>query len=186
MVTDARSWKKDKEEKDFELKVPSGHTCLVRRPGPEIFVRQGMIPNSLMAIIMPLLDDAKAEGAKGDVSPIPDSALAEMQNELVNDPSKFADMVTMVDNITLACVIAPPLAPTSRRAEIQMDSALTTDEKEELTQNTLFIDDVDFEDKMFIFQYVVGGTADLERFRLGTEQVVAAGPLSAEVSLPTE
>ena len=101
--------------------------------------------------------------------------------ELLNDSSKFADMITMVDAIAIHCVLAPVVSPESLRAEIWADPGLTQQEKEAKCEELLFVDEVDFEDKMFIFAYAVGGPADVERFRSGTQSLVAAGQAGSEV-----
>lgn len=198
MATGAKQWKKKNkdQEKLVDLEVPSGNTCQVRRPGPELFMRQGMIPNSLMQLILPLLEDAKKQGAKGDSTPIPEEAFGDLQKELLDDPTKFADMLVMVDNITVACVVQPVVWPESKRAEVRQEvrtNAIegTSDEAmealiEEAMEDYLFVDEVDFEDKMMIFSFAVGGSGELEKFRLGTQSLVAAGPAGSEVPQPTQ
>ena len=186
MATTARSWKKkNKDDKKLhDVSLPSGNVAQVRRPGPELFVRQGLVPNGLLQMVLPLLEDAKKQGAKGDTSEIPEAEFAKLQEELLSDPSKFADMITMVDNITLACVVQPKVWPASKREEIMAQEGwdqLDAEAQEAALDEYLFVDEVDFEDKMMIFQFAVGGTADLERFRLGTESAVAARQASAEV-----
>lgn len=172
-VTDAKQWKKGKKEQEFELTVPSGNVCLVRRPGPELFVEQGMIPNSLMALVMPMLDDAKAAGAKGDSKPLEDKDLVDLQKQMMSDPAKLADMFTMIDSITVYCVLAPNVLPAPDSGEPRDDELL-------------YVDEVDFEDKMFIFQFAVGGTANLAKFRDGTAALVAARQAGDEVSHSAE
>jgi hypothetical protein len=174
MATAAKDWKKGNKEKAYELEVPSGNTCLVRRPGPEAFLNSGNIPNSLLGVVMPLLEQAEKDGKSGDADPIPETALVALQKEIIENPAKLKDMFDMIDQIVVSCVIEPVVQPTSRRDEIRANEDLTDDERSTLLEDTLFVDDVDFEDKSFIFDYVVGGTADIERFRSGSQALVAA------------
>lgn len=171
MATAANQWKK--KEEGHELTVPSGNVCLVRRPGPDLFMGSGMVPNSLLGIVMPLLQDAQEKGKEGDSSPVPVEVLEPLQQNIMEDPEKISDMFVMIDSITLKCVIEPALSPVPEQGE-------------ERDPERLYIDDIDFEDKIYIFNYAVGGAADLERFRLGTEAVVAGGQGGSEVSQPTE
>lgn len=162
MVTDAKSWKKKEEKKGYELPLPSGNVCLVTRPGPEVFLKQGGVPNGLLGIVLPLLEEAQEKGKQGDGAPLPDEAMVELQKAITADPAKLADMFEMVDNITVQCVLEPLVSPAPPKGTAR-DPEL------------LYVDEVDFEDKIFIFQFAVGGTADLEQFRSGTQALVAAG-----------
>lgn len=174
-TTNAKEWKKGKKGKYFELEVPSGNTCLVRRPGPDLFTQQGNIPNSLLGVVMPLLEQAQAEGKKGDSTPMPDDAFVELQKAIIEDADKLKDMFAMMDSIVVSCVVAPVVHPISKREEIMADESIPEEERLEKIEDMLFVDEVDFEDKAAIFNYAVGGTADLERFRSGTAALVAAG-----------
>lgn len=184
MVTQANQWKKNK---GHELTVPSGNVCLVRRPGPEAFLTmsgspdQGGVPNPLLQHIMPLLEDAQKKGGKGDSSPVPVEALDELRSVILENPEKLQDMFALMDNVVMNCVIAPVVSPASLRAEILADEELTSDQKTAKLEDCLFVDDVDFEDKAYIFNYVVGGTANLEQFREGALALVGSGQDGAEV-----
>jgi hypothetical protein len=179
MATSAKDWKK--KEEGHELEVPSGNTCLVRRPGPQAFLSGGSIPNSLLAHIMPLLEDAQEKGAQGDKAPIPEAAFADLQKQIMDDPAKLQDMFMMVDNIAVQCVIEPVLSPVplwtveDQAAGRCTLEAVGREAQSKKDAELLYVDQVDFEDKVFIFAFAVGGTADLERFRTGTEALVAAG-----------
>lgn len=185
MATSAKEWKK--KEEGYELEVPSGNTCLVRRPGPQVFMQAGNIPNSLLAHILPLLEDAQKKGAEGDKTPLPEAALAEMQKDILDDPQKLQDMFAMVDRVALQCVIEPVVLPVPLWTATDFEGQLCTEEmigQQALSKkmaDNLYVDDVDFEDKIYIFNFAVGGTADFERFRLGTETLVAAGQDGAAV-----
>lgn len=159
MVTEAKNWKK--AESTHELTVPSGNVCLVRRPGPSVFLEDGNIPNSLLTLVMPLLEEAQDKGKTGDSTPMPDSSFADLQKIILDDPTKLKDLFTMMDHITVACVVSPVVLP-----EPEIGG--------ERDPEALYVDEIDFEDKSFIFNFIVGGTADLERFREGTDSAVAA------------
>lgn len=181
MATSAKEWKK-KSKKEHELTVPSGNVCLVRRPGPALFAElSASIPNALLSEVMPLLEDAKEKGKTEGGEALPPGALNKLQDQIVDNPSMIADMIELVDAVALRCVVSPELAPVSERERILNDQELTEEEKQEKLDELLFVDEVDFEDKMFIFQFVSGGTRDFERFRSGTQELVAARQDGEEV-----
>ena len=136
-VTSAQAWKKAASE-GTPLTVPSNNTCLVRTPGMEVFVRKGLIPNSLM----PIVQEAMAKGK------------APKSLDMPADPKMLDEMMDLMDAVTIYCVLEPKVSPTPAEGAIR-------------DEETLYVDEVDFNDKLFIFQFAVGGTSDLEKFREG-------------------
>ncbi len=117
------------------LQVPSGNTALVRSSGMQIFLTKGLIPNSLLPIVRQAMSGKQVDLKAEDIT-----------------EDQLADMVMLFDAIVVHCVIEPTVLPVPA-------------EGEERDPEALYVDDVDFDDKMFIFQWVVGGTRDLEQFR---------------------
>lgn len=117
------------------LQVPSGNTALVRNSGMQVFLTKGLIPNSLLPIVRKAMSGKEPEINLDDIT-----------------EDQLADMVTLFDAITVHCVVEPAVLPVPADGEVRDSEAL-------------YVDDVDFDDKMFIFQWVVGGTRDLEQFR---------------------
>ena len=73
----------------------------------------------------------------------------------------------VLDRITTSCVVQPeikmtPNDPTSRVAGV------------------VYADQVEMEDKLFLFQFVVGGTRDLERFRKESDDALGSLSVSEE------
>jgi hypothetical protein len=135
-VSNVASWKKPK---DTILALPSGNNVRVFNPGMKTFLVNGTVPNSLMS----LADKALQKG-----QPLEDGEV----NDLINDPKKIADMLKFVDDITMAVVVEPKIYPTPMVGSERSDEFL-------------YIDDMDDEDKLFIFTWGTGGSTDLERFR---------------------
>lgn len=151
-VSTAKQWKKAGGAGPLDL--PSGNTALVIRPGVMSFAKQGLIPNSLMGMMNKAADGKLA-----------DKDLQKGLGDILEDPKKMQDMLGMVDAITLYCVVQPKVYPVSRREEIMADEGLSEDERERQLEELIFIDEVDEADKMFIFNWAVGGDRDLDRFR---------------------
>lgn len=135
-VSPVSSWKR---EKSPVLTLPSGNRVKVFNPGMKTFLVNGTMPNSLMSL---------AEGALQKGQPLGEN---EMEN-LLNDPKKIADMLQFVDKLTMAVVVEPKVHPTPEEGADRSD-------------DVLYVDDMDDEDKLFIFQWATGGTTDLEQFR---------------------
>jgi hypothetical protein len=132
-----------KNKRTTILELPSGESMRVKNPGGlKLFMREGMIPNSLMGLMQGAVDT----GAKPDMSQIvtPDGV----------DPELVEDMLGLLDNILVTCALEPRVHPVPE-----------DEEEDPRDDELLYTDEVDEEDKMFIFQWVVGGTRDVEQFR---------------------
>lgn len=150
--TPAQNWKKSGGT--THLAVPSGHVALVSNPGLQSFLAQGVIPNSLMPIVQKALQGEKPQ--QNEVA------------ELIMDPTGIAEMLDFTDRIVLACVVEPALTPAPPKGS-ERDSSV------------LYVDEVDLEDKLFIFQWVMGGTRDLEPFREAIAEGLESVPSSPDV-----
>jgi len=153
-VTPISQWKI--KNKPTPLELPSGNTCLVQPVGMQAFITQGMIPNSLLGIIQKSLKAGQAGQAD-------DLDMDEFMAEALQDPEKLRSIFDIADSVTVYCVVEPQVHPVPTDANAR-DPEL------------LYVDEIDLDDKLFIFQYAVGGTRDLEPFRQATAGSV--GPVS--------
>lgn len=153
-VTSASEWKKASEGRELEL--PSGNVCLARNPGLEAFIRQGFIPDSLL----PLVNRALEGDEVGE---------QEARAAVQEDPENLEKMFATIDAVVLHCVIKPKVEPVP--AQVRSEGGELADAPR--NPDFLYVDDVDFQDKSFIFQWAVGGTHDLETFRRGQEAGLA-------------
>lgn len=128
---------KEWKEKQAEkpLEVPSGNVALVRRIPLPTLYKAGKIPNSLM----PIVHDAikKGEGSE------------KVENW---SDEQLMDLIQLMDIVLVECVIDPAVF-------------LEPKEGEDRDPNKLYVDEVDFADKAFVYQYAIGGVDDLESFR---------------------
>jgi hypothetical protein len=129
-----------KKRKYGTFELPSGLVAELKNPGGlRVFMGTGSIPNSLM----PIVNNAVEGGVKPKTEDLQASSV---------DPETISDMMAMMDNIAVTCFVNP------RVHAVPEDN---DDRDEEL----LYADDIEDEDKMFIFRWVSGGTSDVERFR---------------------
>lgn len=156
-LSTSKTWKRNKGE---EIELPSGNVALVKRPGPAALLSDGIMPDTLMPIVQQAI--AKGKGLK-----------PADQQKLLEDPTQIAGMLDAMDRLMVKVVVEPKVAYHKRLvAPDQADGAKPVPEEwEDIPaedrddEQFIYTDEVDLEDKMFVFQYAVGGTRDLERFR---------------------
>jgi hypothetical protein len=135
-----------------DLVVPSGQTCLVRRPGMEGLIKAGVLHNvdSLSQIVNEKhLKRVNGEGASPEID----------MSSLMNDQEGLDEVMVVVDKVICHCVVKPEIHRTPNDVTRRQ-------------QGVVYTDMIDLLDKMHIFNFVVGGTRDLERFRGGLESLV--------------
>lgn len=169
-VSSAAQWKQSSGV-GAPLRVPSGNTCLVRPMDMQALVRNNIIPNELMGIITGAMKTKKAP------------TMDQMKDEL--DPEKLLAIMQCMDDVVVHMVVEPKIHP------IPQATKQTIDGKETMVPGDrepdfLYIDEVNQEDKTFIFQYAVGGTRDLDKFREGLASYVGSLEQESEVVNSTE
>ena len=161
-VTPVSQWKQKGQPTPLEL--PSGNTCLVRPVGMDAFIKQGIIPNTLLGLVQKSLKAGTAEEMDD---------LDEFTAEALEDPEKLQSIFEVADSVTVYCVVEPPVhpVPTDRDAR---------------EADLLYVDEIDLDDKLFIFNFAVGGSRDLEAFRQQTAGGVGPVPDLQQVSVSTQ
>jgi hypothetical protein len=121
----------------------------------QVFMSEGVIPNGLMPIIQ--------EAMKAGEAPDP-----EVIAPMMEDPAKLQEILDLADSVAMYCFIEPKLHPLPYDPEDldeQGAPKFIPPGDDRRNDNLLYIDEVDLNDKLFIFQFAVGGTARLEQFR---------------------
>jgi len=148
-----------------DLRCPSGQLCLIRRVGPQGLMEAGILENvdTLTAMIQKMItksqgkkpQDRKRKGAQDNE--ITDADVV----ELLKRPEDLAEIMGVVNKAVIHCVVEPKLYN-------------PPEDPKERVEGQVYIDQVDLNDRMFIFNYVVGGTRDLETFREQSEASVGS------------
>lgn len=152
-----RKHKIGKASKPIELELPSTdddgehNCCLVKRPGPQGLVAAGIIDG--IDTLTGIAGSHAATDPKKSVE------------EMLKDPAKLKAAMDLIDKVVVHCVVDP---------DVQFPPTDGSPRDPEVT----YVDDVDPEDKMFILQWVLGGTHDWEAFRRETQQ--SLGDLAAQ------
>jgi hypothetical protein len=168
----------------FDLELPSGEMCQVKRPGVQGLLKAGVL-HSMDALTAIVQQDTipTAEGKpKVDVQ------------KIMDDPEKFNTMMETVDKIVIHVVTEPKLVtPAITQAMVDdPETAFTAAdlgrelEPEERDPELVYIDYVDMMDRMFIMNFAVGGSADLVQFRKETADVVGSVPAVEAAEHATE
>lgn len=133
-----------------DFTTPSGQRCLLRKPDIAALMRDGLLEviNRLDAIV------------DGEVIPKAEGRApsADMQTvmKLLSDPDKFDAVMQTVDRVVLHSVIQPKIHPNTT--------------EEERVPGRVYVDSIDFRDKMAIFEKMFGGLRELETFRSATDE----------------
>ena len=151
-----------KRSKGQLLLLPSGLTVRAKRVELQTFVIQGNVPNPLMAVVQEALQ-------KGQEANIPEMMGVE---EGKVDMDAVRDMYEMVNAVAMECVQEPRIHP-KPQSEADRDD------------NLVYIDEVDDEDKMFLFQWSGGGTDDIATFREEARADMAALAQKQGFPVPT-
>lgn len=145
--------------------LPSGNNARVRRSGPEAFLSQGLIPDTITPII------EKAIKSKKGMRP-------DQGKKMMEDPKQLGSLMEMMDR-TLCYAVIEPRVVMPPACEVCGDLDTNSAEQHEKQSRddyhpfkplpreagVLYADRVDLNDKMFVLQFTMGGTRDLERFR---------------------
>ncbi len=178
--TSAAQWKKGPGAAPVDVELPSGNTARIKQISMPQLLGEGIFPDSLQGYIKKAIgEESKAAAEKpGQPSDHKKKSKPKKQGEvfgeediaeMLQDPAKIADMFSVFDKVTVMAVVEPKVL------------AAPEDESERDPQK-LYVDEVDLQDKTFIFQFCVGGSKDLERFR--TESTSAVGSLANLQELP--
>lgn len=157
--------------KDFKAKsrhtitLPSGSEMVVRRVGVEQFLASGKVPNALMPMMTAMFSGKGAEAIDS--------------KEL--NPEMVADMLAMFDLVLVAMAVDPPVShvPSPDENGERWMSVQAPDTPGRIrvpwvrSDEILYTDEVDNNDKQFLFQFAVGGTANAEKFLAEQSEYVA-------------
>lgn len=155
----------------FDLELPSGETCQVRRPGVQGLIAAGVLDSfdQLTSFVHTKHIEPHQRPAKGA------SVSKEAVDELARDPNKMAAGFQLIDRLVVHVVNQPRCW-----IDYQMigESAEDFAKRQAAAGDAVPIRDVDLGDKLFIVQWAVGGSADLKAFREqlgGALDALAAG-----------
>lgn len=161
--------------------LPSGLNVIVKNPGGlQAFIANGTIPNSLLTIVKDALDTKSSK----------EEMVAKAQN-LSKDVESIGEMMQLMDIIASQVIVKPRVYKVPTQEDVDRHNILNpgdqvTDPFELRDEERLYTDDIEEQDKMFLFQWITGGTRDLETFRKEYERnvgLVSAGEGSKDAAV---
>jgi hypothetical protein len=117
------------------LTVPTGKNMRVKRVALETLIAAGKVPNSLL----PMMRNA----SKGQKTEVNQDNVTEQQ---------IVEMLALMDSVVCDISVQPKVHPAP------------ADELER-RDDLLYVDELESQDKGFLFQWAVGGTSDVAKFR---------------------
>lgn len=158
--TTAQAWRKNQNSEPLQL--PSGNYMRVRRMGMQAILKTGKVPNSLMSMMRRAVD--KGTGT---------DAVEKEMAQLVESEEGLMEMANFMDTLVTMVALEPKVA-------------LPPPADHDRAEDILYTDELEDDDKNFIFQYVTGGTDDVETFRNESRAGVASLSGRADLALPAQ
>jgi len=148
-----------------DLTLPSGQVVLARKPGIQQLMVEGVLHK--MDNLTALVDSEHVKKGKNGK---PDAINVKA---LLGDEKALAGILHTVDRVMCSVVIRP---------HVEMSPNDITRRQ----SGVIYADTVGIEDKMFLFNWALGGSKDIERFRQESAEVVGSVVLGSSVADPAE
>lgn len=143
-----------------DVTCPSGQLALVKRPGVQGLIEAGVLHE--MDSLTGLVESKHIRRVKGGAPEVD-------VKSLLKEPKQLESVMSVVDRILVYVVVKPELA----LAWEEKDGTRTEIPMADRKPDKVYTDQIELDDKMFIFNYAVGGTRNLERFREQSEAALA-------------
>lgn len=124
--------------------VPSGQTCLVRRPGVEQLLLEGVLfeTDYLTTLVQENIDLVEKGRPSREIT----------VDELMKDPETFKQVVATVDRIVCAVVVKPPVQRPPNDITLRENGQV-------------YVDTISLVDRFAILEFALGGSRALADFR---------------------
>lgn len=175
-ATTAGDWRKSASQFPL-IETPTGKWIRMKRPGMTKFLEDGFLPDTLASLVRKEI--ASASKKPGSVAPTDKELLGKLTENL--DAGGVMDMMASMDRVIVSVMVEPKFV-WHRRAQRDFDGAPVLDGEgrevledipdEERSNDVVYTDEMDQEDKNFVFQAAVGGSTDLTRFRAQSAAVM--------------
>ena len=154
----AKAWRAGRT---ITVKLPSDNVCVMKRVPLETFLKQGFFPDSLTPLISEMISDNKKSSTVDK-----EKAQAKL-NDAMENVESIQEMLEMFNEVAVKTIVEPTVQ-------------LPPNDDFDRDDDVLYADEIDLEDKIFIFQVCVGGTTDVERFRKETRDNLGSLPTVSE------
>lgn len=167
--TPADQWQGALAVAGSDLKLPSGNVARVRQISPVAFLDSDMIPDPLTKVIRESINEKSGMPPK-------------KMKEISDDPKMLSSTLELFDRVLAHVVVMPDIQmppacdvalkgkPCGQYANQPVHESPTKSghhayHEGEREPGVLYADMVDMQDKMFIFNWALGGVMKLDKFR---------------------
>lgn len=151
-VTSASEWRSAAKEGHL-LELPSGNRARVRRTLNLMkMLKAGRIPNPLQGLVQDMVNQNRAA---------PDMSKA--------TPESMQQMLDLVDSQIPIIFIEPKVERAPEGHDPDIDGPFVPSDP-----NAVALDDIDIEDRMFVFTFAQGGPSEVASFREGQVAALAS------------
>lgn len=156
-------WGQKPVDDTTELTVPSGQTCTARRIGLDALMEAGILGEAdTLTGIVDRKHVRRVRGANGVADHDEMDA-----SSIMKDPEALKAIMTLADKAVPHIVVEPKvLCHWDDNGESIPDA--------QRVEGAIYTDMIGFEDKMFLFDFGVGGSSDVARFRERSEAALAS------------
>jgi hypothetical protein len=153
------AFKKKRQGKLLEL--PSGLWMRCQRIDLQQMIVKGSIPNPLMEIVSQTLE----KGQKADIAKMVGVDEGKLDLDMIRDMYEMVNWIVHSVSQEPKAHMPPSQGDVDRWNAEHPDEEPMEDPEELRSDDLLYTDEVDDDDKMFLFQWLMGGTEDLATFR---------------------
>jgi hypothetical protein len=148
----------------IELTTPLGQTLLAKKVSIEGLLEMGIL--TMADSLTPLMEQHTKKRMKNGPS---GPATAEVDtNALMGDPNAMKSVMTLVDKIMPIVVVSPSVALHYEEVTVGKTTVTRMIPQDKRQPGMVYTDQIDFMDKMFIFEWAVGGLQAMLSFRQGS------------------
>lgn len=162
-----------KGSEGIDLTLPSGATCQARRPGVQGLIAAGMLDNfdQLTSLVKTEHIDKNTPRGIAAQEKVTAADVAHATKVMTEDSDKLMTALQLMDRLTAYVVIQPAVWVDYKMKdgdEVESDEDFAKRAAKAKADEAIPVRVVDDNDKMFLLNWAVGGSADLAAFRQGS------------------
>lgn len=159
-----------------DLVLPSTQTCRARRVSIETLLEMGIVAeaDTLTPLVQQYTKDIQRGGPSSPKETVIDEAA------MMQDPETLKKIIFLADKSMPHIVISPRVALHFKETTVgktTVTKAYTDAERAEIREtqpDIIFTDQIGLEDKMYLFEWALGGLAKMVTFRPGSQADVGS------------
>lgn len=161
-----------------DLTLPSGETCSARRPGVQGLIAAGLLDNfdQLTALVQTEHIEKHSNRPVAAREQLTDAERVQAGLALIKDQDKLHAGFMLIDKL-VAFIVTEPRVWIDYQTKDEDDEAFQRRLELAEASGAIGVRDIDLNDKVYLVNWAVGGSSDLESFRQGLQSGMA--PMAA-------